>query len=95
MNFKRILNTDLGKIIISILLGLGLATLFKKVCNDKNCMVFHGPVISELEDKIYQHDDKCYSYNSKPVTCDPSKRVLEISSLHEDKKMDKPKGIFG
>ena len=31
MNFKRLLHTDFGQTIISILLGLGLATLFRKV----------------------------------------------------------------
>ena len=35
MNFKRLINTALGKIIISIMLGLGLATLFRKVCKDR------------------------------------------------------------
>ena len=40
MNIKRLLNTHLGRIIISILLGLGLASLFRKVCTDKNCIKF-------------------------------------------------------
>ena len=30
MNFKRLLHSKFGQIIISILLGLGLATLFRK-----------------------------------------------------------------
>jgi hypothetical protein len=95
MNFKRILNTDLGRIIISILLGLGLATVFKKVCNDKSCMTFNGPVISQLEGKIYKHDNKCYSYTSNPVTCNASKRVLEISIATPELQNPEPKGIFG
>ena len=45
MNFKRLINTSLGKIIISIMLGLGLATLFRKVCKDKNCITFKGPIL--------------------------------------------------
>ena len=63
MNFKRLLNEPLGRILISILLGLGLATLFRKVCKDKNCIVFNGPVISEFDGKIYKHGDKCYKYS--------------------------------
>jgi len=78
MNFKRLLNTDLGRIVISILLGLGLATLFKKVCNDKNCIVYNGPVISELQGKIYKHDNKCFTYSSQSVSCDQNKQILDI-----------------
>lgn len=94
MNFKRLLNTDLGRIVISILLGLGLATLFKKVCNDKNCMVFNGPVIRDLEGKIYKHDNKCYSYSSSSVSCDSNKRILDISSDPDAQKLES-KGFFG
>jgi hypothetical protein len=54
MNFKRLLETSLGKNMISIVLGLGLASLFRKVCNDKNCIVFNGPIITDIEDKIFK-----------------------------------------
>ena len=74
MNFKRLLNTELGRIFISILLGLGLATLFRKVCTDKSCIVFHGPVISEIDDKIYKYGDKCYKYSGNSTTCDEKKK---------------------
>ena len=52
MNFKRLLETPMGISFISIILGLGLATLFRKVCTDKNCIVFNGPVIEDIEDKV-------------------------------------------
>ena len=43
MNLRRLIYSDIGKYIISILLGLGLATLFRKVCKDRNCIVFKAP----------------------------------------------------
>ena len=64
MNLQRLLHTELGQTFISILLGLGLASLFRKVCTDKNCIKFNGPVISNIEDKIFKHNDKCYKYES-------------------------------
>lgn len=79
MNFKRLLNTQLGNIFISIILGLGLATLFRKVCNDKNCIVFNGPVISDIEGKTYKHGDKCYKYSVESDKCDSTKRVIDIT----------------
>lgn len=79
MNFKRLLNTPLGNIFISIILGLGLATLFRKVCNDKNCIVFNGPVISDIEDKTYKHGDKCYKYSIESDKCDSTKRIIDMA----------------
>lgn len=79
MNIKRLLNSEIGKNLISILLGIGLATLFRKVCTDKNCIVFNGPVISEFEDKIYKHGEKCYKYKAQPDKCDSTKKVIDIT----------------
>ena len=84
MNFKRLLNTELGRIFISVLLGLGIATMFRKVCKDKNCMVFSGPIISELDDKIYKYGNKCYTYNVVPDKCNTSKQIIDIKTPTED-----------
>lgn len=86
MNFKRLLTTPLGQIMISIILGLGLATLFRKACNDKNCIVFNGPVIKDIEGKIYKHGEKCYKYSSVSDKCDSTKRVIEISDPKPEEK---------
>jgi hypothetical protein len=78
MNFKRLLHSSLGKIIISILLGLGLATLFRKVCNDKNCLTFKGPILGDIDGKIYKHGEKCYEYTSASVPCDKEKQIVDV-----------------
>ena len=80
MNFKRLLHSSLGKIIISILIGLGLATLFRKVCNDKNCIQFNGPIIGDIEDKTFKHGDKCYKYTTESDKCDSTKRIVKVIS---------------
>jgi len=78
MNFKRLIYTDLGRIFISIILGLGVATLFRKVCTDKSCIRFNGPIISDLEDKIYKHGEKCYKYSTRTDKCDTTKRQIDL-----------------
>jgi len=79
MNIKYLLNDPIGKIFISIILGLGLATMFRTVCKEKNCIRFHGPVISEIDGKIYKHGGKCYKYEVQSSgACDANKRVLDI-----------------
>ena len=65
MNIKRLLNTPMGKILLSIILGLGLATLFRQVCHGKNCITFNGTVINEIDGKIYKFGEDCYEYNIK------------------------------
>jgi len=80
MNFKRLLNTDLGRFFISILLGLGLATLFRKVCKDKNCITFHGPMLSEIDGKIYKNGDKCYKFSHEQAQCDENKKIVEVTA---------------
>jgi len=80
MNVKRMLDTPLGQFFISILLGLGLAALFQKVCTDKNCLRFKGPIISDIEGKIYKHGEKCYKYTVESATCDKMKKIVDISS---------------
>ena len=86
MNFKRLLNTWLGRFFISVLLGLGIATLFKKACTDKSCIVFNGPILSELDNKIYQYGEKCYTYTTTPNKCDSTKKIIDIQAPMSDEE---------
>jgi hypothetical protein len=83
MNFKRLLYTDIGVIFISILLGLGLATLFRNACEGKNCINFNGPVISEINGKTYKYGEYCYKYKLQAAPCDPTKQTVEIKHKKE------------
>ena len=49
MNLHRLFNTELGKTFISIMLGLGLATLFKKSCNNDKCRIYKAPPLKKIE----------------------------------------------
>jgi hypothetical protein len=81
MNFQRLLNTKLGRAFISVLLGIGLATLFQSTCSDKKCIVFNGPIIREFDDKIYKYEGKCYKYSASASKCDTdTKKVLDITT---------------
>lgn len=87
MNFKRLLHTEQGKTIISILLGLGLASLFRKICKDKNCIDFKGPVLKDYEGQTYKYNDKCYKYTVEAASCVENKETIEIGeSMMEQQK---------
>lgn len=78
MNIQRLLNSPMGRMIISILLGLGLATLFRKVCADGSCLQFDGPVINEVDGKTYQFGEYCYKYELEPSICDSKRKTVQI-----------------
>ena len=69
MYLGRFVHTESGKLIMSILLGFGLASLFRTVCKNKNCMIFHAPPIEELKDKIYKNNGKCVKYTQVATKC--------------------------
>ena len=85
MNVIRLLDTNIGHFFISAILGLGLASLFNKVCKDKNCLIFNGPILTEFEGKVYKHGEKCYKYSLNPTKCDKTRRVIDISDPNEGK----------
>jgi hypothetical protein len=85
MNLKRLLNTQLGVAIISILLGLGLATFFYKACDGKQCLDFNGPLIDEIDGKTYKFGEECYKYTFHSAPCDSTKKVVEISATQQVK----------
>lgn len=63
--FKEVMKNEPGQIVISIILGFGLATMFKKVCKGKNCYVVKGPNTQDVAKYYYKIENKCYKY--KPV----------------------------
>lgn len=65
----HLLKTIEGRKIISFIIGLGLASLFRKVCKDNNCIIVQGPPLEEVENKIFKMDSKCYRYNAEATKC--------------------------
>lgn len=78
MNLNKFFESSTGKTLLSIILGFGLASLFRTVCKDKNCMIFKSPPLEDIKDKIYKHDDKCYKYNPVPVKCNANKKIISF-----------------
>jgi hypothetical protein len=68
-NVMKAMHSETGKYAVSFLLGIGLASLFRKVCTDRNCMVFRPPPFDEVTKNTYLHDNKCYQFKDKPTKC--------------------------
>lgn len=78
MNLGKFVHSQTGKYIMSILLGFGLASLFRVVCKDKNCTIFHAAPLEKFKDKVYEEDGKCYTYETTQTKCDPSKKIVDF-----------------
>jgi hypothetical protein len=65
----NIMKNDGAAIIVSIILGLGLASLFRQVCKGDKCVIIKGPSIKEISKKVYKIDEKCYKYTPSATSC--------------------------
>tara|TARA_B100000795_G_scaffold101648_1_gene74828 strand:+ start:4529 stop:4768 length:240 start_codon:yes stop_codon:yes gene_type:complete len=79
MFVRRLINSKFGQNIMSILLGLGLATFFRKACNDRNCFLFKGPEMDNIRGKTFKFNDKCYKYKENAQTCDKTKKIINFA----------------
>lgn len=76
-NFKSLIHSDKGKIVISILLGFGIATLFRKSCTDSkgnNTCVHYQ--MNKPDDSTFEYDGKCYKIKQIKSTCKDKPYVL-------------------
>ena len=73
----RLLNTREGRIMISVIWGLGLAFLFfKQTCKGDNCIVYSAPPIDDITKNIYSQKNnvnECYIFKPYNVNCDKTK----------------------
>ena len=75
----KFVHTNSGKHLMSLLLGFGLASLFKIACKGKNCRVFKAAPMDQINDKIYSHGNKCYKYVYTSAKCSKDKRIVDFA----------------
>ena len=78
LNLGKFVHTQTGKYIMSTLLGLGLASLFRTVCKGKDCLIFHAPPLDQFKDKIYKRGDKCYKFNPVATKCRTNSKTIDF-----------------
>ena len=79
MELKRFFHTESGKVIISLLLGLGLATLFKRSCQGKNCIEFKAPSLEDIKKKKNKYGEQCFQYVMNSTGCDSGKKNVDFA----------------
>ena len=66
----EILKNKYSKIILGILWGFGLAIIFRYACNSKKCIIFKSPEPAKIKNSIFNHDNKCFKYESVSTSCE-------------------------
>lgn len=78
MHLGKFVHSKTGKTIMSILLGFGLASLFRNVCKDKDCLLFYAPPLEKIKDKIYKSGNKCVKYSPVSTKCNTNMKTVEF-----------------
>lgn len=73
---NNILKNDYTKIILGIILGFGLACIFRYAYNGRKCIIYKAPKPVDVENNIYNYNEKCYTYSTIPTEC--KEDALEI-----------------
>lgn len=79
MYLDKFVHTYTGRIIMSVILGMGLATFFRSVCKGKTCRIISAPPIEDLEDQTYKFDGKCYKFEKNAINCKRNKNTVKIA----------------
>jgi len=81
MYIRRLLYNPYSSMIISVILGFGLATLFRKTCTLRGCYQFRGPPMEDIEGKTFKMNDKCYKYDYHQQSCKgASAKIIDFAT---------------
>tara|TARA_B100000902_G_C27297105_1_gene910636 strand:- start:169 stop:411 length:243 start_codon:yes stop_codon:yes gene_type:complete len=75
---QKILNSNAGKYIISILLGIGLSTLFRNACYERKCIVFKAVDPNKIKKGIFKIDNNCYKYTPEQIKCSDNNNQIHF-----------------
>jgi hypothetical protein len=79
MHIRRLIYGKYSPYVISVILGVGLSCMFRRVCKERNCLVYKAPSLDKIEGKIYQYNNKCYNFTHAAQTCNPNKKIVQFA----------------
>jgi len=80
MRLIEVMKSNTGKVVVSVILALGLASLLRMSFKNANMVIINGPPVEQTEGKIFSFDNKCYNYKTIATSCknmDNNKENLE------------------
>jgi len=68
--------TSNGRIFLSIFFGIALSAIFRKVCKNRDCIIYKLP--KKFKNAVFKFDGKCYRYEPQATTC--KKNIIQEES---------------
>lgn len=78
-NILGSMNTQFGRCLISVILGIGFSSIFRKTCSNTNCLVFKAPHHDDISKNIYRHNDDCYKFTAKSISCKTRSKQIDYA----------------
>lgn len=66
---KSVMDDRGGCLLISGLLGFGLATMFRRACVGGKCYIIKGPAREVVGKHVWRVDGRCYHYRPVATSC--------------------------
>jgi len=68
---RKLTGTDAGQIALAVILGLGLAGIFRSTCGGQEgrCVVVTAPPVEEVHGKTFRLGEKCFRYRAEATEC--------------------------
>jgi hypothetical protein len=79
MYLDKFVHSHTGKILMSIILGIGLATFFRAVCKGRHCKIISSPPIEDIENQTYKFNGKCYTFEKNSIDCKINNKTVKIA----------------
>lgn len=64
--------------LLSILLGFGLAAIFRPLCKGPECIIMRGPPVGDIKGSVYQFGSRCVEFDAKAIECPTDKKAVPI-----------------
>ena len=78
IKITKFFKSETGVKLLSIMLGLAIAGLFKMSCDSRSCIVFKGPTFTDTN-KVVKYNNNCYNVKEQIIDCkDKSGKLVYV-----------------
>ncbi len=81
VDFFKVMTIPGVATLISFMIGLGVAAMFRPMCKGPDCLIVRGPPVQEIRDAVYQFGTKCVEFKPKPMECPADKTVPVVDTV--------------
>jgi hypothetical protein len=81
MNWLTIMEVPGLATVMSLLIGFGIAAIFRPLCKGPECVILRGPPVSDIRGAVYQFGSKCVEFDAKPIECPKAGTVPVVETM--------------